>query len=233
MLMKTFFFIPARGGSKRFPKKNMALLAGKPLICHGIDAIRGAFPDAHIVVSTDDDAIASAVQYHDKKVICDDRPKELGSDTASVAQTLQEYLGRTKPAFENAFCLYPTAVMTKSTDIQKAVADFEANPQFASLMAASEYNLHPWQALYQSEGSYKPYFPDLFKKKSQEFPHFVASNGSFYLVRTAGFHASADFYKAPLQVFTIDPLQVVDINYPQDLERAEALLQLTQQKGGR
>ena len=80
--MRTLFLIPARGGSKGIPHKNIKELAGKPLICYSIEAARGVTGDENICVSTDDEAIIECVEKTGLKVPFV-RPAELASDTAS------------------------------------------------------------------------------------------------------------------------------------------------------
>ena len=78
--------IPARGGSKRVPKKNMHLLNGVPLIAHSILFALKSFDKTNIWVNTDDDEIALVAKNYNVNVTI--RPKELGSDTASTADVL-------------------------------------------------------------------------------------------------------------------------------------------------
>jgi pseudaminic acid cytidylyltransferase len=230
------YFIPARGGSKRFPRKNIAPLEGKPLIAHVIDSLRAADPAGRIVVSTEDEGIRAAVENHGAKagisgLQVDLRPSELGGDTASVGQVLKDYLERARPAEESCFCAYATAALLSSETIRAAVARFRSDPKIRSLMGASEYNLHPWQALYRaSDGYFVPYFPELYRKKAQEFPRFYASNGSFYLVRTREFTQIPDFYAAPLELFPVSEEEAVDVDYPDDLLKLERILRWKREK---
>ena len=72
-----------------------------------------------------------------------------------------------------------------------------------------------------------PYFVDLFQKRSQEFPHFYASNGSFYLVRTREFLEHPELYASPLELTVVNE-EWVDINFPEDLKKLERILQQRQ-----
>src|SRR4051794_23056646 len=84
--------IPARGGSKRIPRKNLRLLAGRPLLVHAIDVARAAGLFEQIVVSSDDaEILALAAQCG---AVADPRPAELGADRARVLDVATEFLAR-------------------------------------------------------------------------------------------------------------------------------------------
>ena len=80
--MRVLVIIPARGGSKGVPQKNIKLLGGKPLIAHAIDCALGSKKATKVVVSTDDDAIASAANQYPIEVV--KRPSELAEDDSNV-----------------------------------------------------------------------------------------------------------------------------------------------------
>jgi CMP-N,N'-diacetyllegionaminic acid synthase len=89
-ILKTVVVIPARGGSKRFPGKNLALLGGKPLLAWPIEAAKKAKHVGRVIVSTDDDAIADTARRYGAEVIM--RPAELATDTSPAAVAVQHVL---------------------------------------------------------------------------------------------------------------------------------------------
>lgn len=226
MAERMLYFIPARGGSKRFPLKNIAMFRGKPMIVNVIENIRQAHPGAEIVVSTDQIEIEKVAKG--AGVTVDHRPAELGQDRVSIIEVLKDYLKRHPTAPEMIAVVYPTAVLVTPQRFIAAEEKFSQQVHLASLMGATEFNLHPWQALSQdSSGNYVPYFPDLYLKQSQEFPEMVASCGCFYYVRKSKFLANPSFYGQPLSVLKLPRHEAVDINYPQDLEYAEIVAQVS------
>ena len=123
----TLFIIPARGGSKGLPRKNVLELNGKPLICYTIDAARGITDDGNICVSTDDEEIIEIVENYGLKVHFK-RPEELSSDTASswdvVAHALNFY--EKKGAIYKRICLLqPTSPLRNSNHISEAIQKWE------------------------------------------------------------------------------------------------------------
>src|SRR5581483_8687708 len=90
---RTLILIPARGGSKRLPRKNVRPLGGKPLILHAVDVALAAAPGATVMVSTDDPEI-KAVATTRQRVVIDDRADVLAGDTVKVVDVVRELLER-------------------------------------------------------------------------------------------------------------------------------------------
>src|SRR5690606_36174846 len=122
---KILVVIPARGGSKRLPRKNVLPLAGKPLICWTIEAAIDAKLNARILVSSDDDEILTiATQYQVDGVIAYKRPEKLASDTASTIDVVKDAcLFMLANGFqpETIILLQPTSPLRNSDDIQGAI----------------------------------------------------------------------------------------------------------------
>ena len=114
--------IPARGGSKRLPRKNVLPLAGKPLICWTIEAAMEAKLNARIMVTSDDDEIlAIARQYESQGVIAYKRPDELATDTASTADVLIDAVIAEQAADydpKTLVLLQPTSPLRNAEDIR-------------------------------------------------------------------------------------------------------------------
>ena len=122
--MRTLFLIPARGGSKGIPHKNIKELAGKPLICYSIEAARGVTGDENICVSTDDEAIIECVEKTGLKVPFV-RPAELASDTASSNDVICHAINFYKEKsieYDNVVLLQPTSPLRTSEQIKEAMA---------------------------------------------------------------------------------------------------------------
>ena len=121
--------IPARGGSKRLPRKNVLPLAGKPLICWSIEAALQTGLKARILVTSEDEEILTiAGRYADQAVVAHRRPDALATDTATTADTLIEAVeseqkeGRAPDAL---ILLQPTSPLRTASDILAAVSTFQ------------------------------------------------------------------------------------------------------------
>ncbi len=126
---KILAIIPARGGSKRFPRKNVRLLAGQPLIAH---TIRHALESAHInkvVVSTDDQEIAEVSKIAGVQII--ERPKELAGDESPTHQAVEHVLGHLAETEQYVpdvvVLLQPTSPLRIAQDIDQAMGLFLKN----------------------------------------------------------------------------------------------------------
>lgn len=215
-------FIPARGGSKRFKRKNMAKLRDRPLLSYPVEAAKASKVFDRIVLSSEDPEILAFGR--DLGIEVDNRPKEFAGDSVTVARTLQDFLRRDSGNEAIVCCLYPTAVLVDPNDLSAAYASFR-DSSANSMLAVARFNVHPWEALYATgDGSLKPYFEKLFYKTSHDFPELVADTGTFSFVRRAMFLAHPDFSRPPLHPFQISELAFLDINFPEDLKNAEILL---------
>ena len=219
--------LPARGGSKRLPRKNIVEIAGQPALAHVVAAARASGLFERVAVSTDDQEIADVARAAGGDVI--DRPAELGTDAATVVDVCVHALRRDADnhGVASAFCcLYPTAVFLKSADLVAAYALLDTPPRADVVMGVSEYPIHPYKALREEHGYLAPQFPRENAMKSQFYPTFVASNGTLYWANTQSFLANPTFYPPRLKGHVLPPRRAVDIDTPEDLAWARQLAQL-------
>src|SRR3989344_1132419 len=119
---KILAIIPARGGSKGIPGKNIKLLAGKPLIAHSIEAARNSRFINRVIVSTDDEHIANAARKYGAEIIM--RPKELAEDKTPMDPVLQhavEFLEKENYIPEAVMLLQPTSPLRTTEHINEAI----------------------------------------------------------------------------------------------------------------
>ena len=138
--------IPARGGSKRIPRKNLRKMGGRPAIEWVIQAAQRSELFSRIVVSTDDEEIASVAESAGAEVPFT-RPPELGNDNASIRSVVQHALriidSRTFDA-EAVCCLYPTAVLLDPKDLIRSLERWRAHREYSAMLAVTAYS-HPVQ----------------------------------------------------------------------------------------
>lgn len=149
---KTLFLIPARGGSKGIPGKNIRPFNGKPLICHAIDCARGFAEDADICVSTDSEDIRKVAEDYGLEVPFI-RPAELASDTAGshevMLHALDFYRQRGKD-YERLVLLQPTSPLRIREDVEKVIAAW--NPGIDMAVAVKKAATNPYTNAYEADG---------------------------------------------------------------------------------
>jgi N-acylneuraminate cytidylyltransferase len=177
--MKYKIIIPARGGSKRFPKKNIALLDGIPLIYHSILFAQNLdfIKTDDIIVNTDCIEIATLVKKINCKVY--NRPKKLGSDTSSTAEVLKEQvinMLREGENFDAIILLQPTNPFRTKSLVLNAINLFEMN-RCKSLVSYSILNRKFGEI---NCNTFRPYNYD-FGQRMQDIKKFYFENGSIYI----------------------------------------------------
>lgn len=223
----TVAVIPARGGSKRLPRKNVLDLGGRPVIHYPITTALASRLFRRVIVSTEDHEIAAIAQAEGAEVLA--RPFEHATDTATVVDvclhTLQVLAAEgLKPS---AFCcIYATAAFLDPIDLTASLALLNEHPQADVVMGVSGYPIHPFKALRSVDGYLVPEFPDQVAAKSQNYPHLVASNGTFYWGRSGSFVANRTFYPRRLKGYALPSDRAVDLDTPEDLEWARRLQRL-------
>jgi N-acylneuraminate cytidylyltransferase/CMP-N,N'-diacetyllegionaminic acid synthase len=184
---KVLVVIPARGGSKRLPRKNVLLLAGKPLICWTIEAALDAELDARIIVTSDDEEILSIAQkYGSKGVIAHKRPDELATDGASTTDALIDAVNAERKAGydpKTIVLLQPTSPLRNTDDIRAALQIYRERGCEDTVVSVCKVD-HPsaWIGTI-GEGSRFEGF-DLSGKRSQECQKEYRLNGAVYVAST-------------------------------------------------
>jgi CMP-N-acetylneuraminic acid synthetase len=213
--------VPARGGSKRLPRKNVIDFFGKPILAHTIAAAQTAGVFDRVLVSTEDTEIAGLARKHGAEV--DMRPPRLGQDEATVTDVCLELLDRHAAQGENydtLTVLYATAPLRSAEDIRATHALLEPGRcDFA--MAVTEFRQPVHQALKRdTDENLKPVFPDIVSYRADSVSRFFAGNGSTYSVNLPAFRRVRGFYGQPLRGHVMPPERSVDIDTAADLELA-------------
>lgn len=209
----TLCLIPARGGSKRLPKKNIKLLKGKPMIWYTIEAAIKADIFDDIYVSTEDSEVAQIAKEYGAKVI--NRPPELSTDLASVVDVslhALDFLKSKGKEYEILCVLLPTSPLRTHEDIINAYNIFIEQDISSFLMAVTSYLYDPFIALKEVNGYLEPVFPEYIGKKRQELPEVFVDNGSIYMVRVEEFKKRKTFYGRRLLKYYMPLERSIDID---------------------
>jgi CMP-N-acetylneuraminic acid synthetase len=219
--MDAVALIPARGGSKRLPRKNIIDFLGRPIIAYTIEAARASGCFERIVVSTEDDEIAAIARRFD--AVVDRRPPALSTDEAVVVDVCIDFLERERQAgrcWQAMGCLYATSPLRNADDI-RATMSLLAPGICDFAMAVTAYDLQPHIALkLASDGGLTPMWPDLLRYRASELPPLRVGNGSTYAVDVAQFCRLRTFYGPGLRGHDMPRDRSIDIDTPYDFELA-------------
>lgn len=180
--MKNICIIPARGGSKRIPRKNIKEFLGKPIIAYSIEAALKSGLFDEVMVSTDDEEIAAIAKQYGAKVPFL-RSAETANDYATTADVLLEVLAKYRELgqeFENLCCLYATAPLISSNDLAEAL-QLMNNSKFDCVYPVVQFSYPIWRCLDVAEdGSMKRHWPEYENSRSQDLPKEYHDTGTFY-----------------------------------------------------
>ena len=210
--------IPARGGSKGIPAKNLQAVGGLSLVARSVQAALASRGVERVVVSTDDDAIATEAQAHGADVVR--RPADLSGDTASSESALLhalETLDEQGPLPARLVFLQCTSPFTSGAQIDQVLAALE-DPVINSAFAVA-----PWHGfLWRLDGRGINHDPQQPRQRRQDLEPAFLETGAIYAMATAAFRASGSRFCAPWQPVVIDD-SGPEIDSPADLELCRSL----------
>lgn len=205
--------IPARGGSKRLPRKNILRISGRPLFYYPATAAIKSGIFEGVYISTEDAEISKLAELEEFKVI--PRKADLASDTATVADVCLDFL-KSLPIPPDYFaCIYPTAVFLTAEHIINASKLLENND---FVMGVSKFPIHPWKAI---DINSNPLFPEKIHKQLNDAPVYYGSNGTVYMAKTEVFFETRTFLSKPALIETPS----VDIDTMEDFLNAKRILE--------
>jgi pseudaminic acid cytidylyltransferase len=222
--------IPARGGSKRIPRKNIKLFGGLPMIAWSIRAANASHCFDHIIVSTDDDEIAQVAKAYGAEVPFI-RPTELSDDhtgtIAVVAHAIAWKNSQGSPATD-VCCLYATAPFVEPSDIaqgyevlQSSGADYAFSVTSYGFPIQRAIRITPDQRVQMFQ-------PEHFNTRSQDLEEAWHDAGQFYWGHAHAWLTHQPLFTEAAAPVLIPRYRVQDIDTPEDWERAEWLLRSMQ-----
>jgi N-acylneuraminate cytidylyltransferase len=217
--------IPARGGSKRIPKKNIKGFCGKPMIAWPIVAARESGLFDHVIVSTDDADIA-AVAVHWGAEAPFQRPSALADDytgtTDVIAHAVRWASDQSWP-LDAVCCIYATAPFVQPRDLDRGLRALESG-QWAYAFAATSFSAPVYRAFGQhSDGGVQMLFPEHFLTRSQDLPLVLHDAGQFYWGRPSAWIEGKRIFDRHSLPVIIPRWRVQDIDDEDDWKRAELL----------
>jgi N-acylneuraminate cytidylyltransferase len=214
--------IPARGGSKRIPRKNLALFDGVPMIVRSIRTALDSGLFDQVVVSTDDAEIADVARAHGAQVPFM-RPAALADDFTGTAAVIVHALQQL-PGFDYACCVYATAPLLQERYLRQGIELLEQRPDKSFTFSVCGFGFPVQRALtLDAQGALTALYPEFRNTRSQDLSEAFQDAGQFYWGRSDAWLRGEVLYSpASLPVFLPRHL-VQDIDTLEDWKRAEYL----------
>ena len=229
----TIAIIPARGGSKRIPGKNVVDFHGHPLLAWTIEAALACERFARVIVSTDAEDIAEiAVRYGAEVPFL--RSSLADDHTASSLVTLQcleQAEAQFGLEFQTVAQLLPTCPLRTEVHIADAVDHFVGQGIAFQISVVDYGGANPWWAHTREEsGIGHPAFPDKLAARSQDLPRVYCPTGAIWLADSVALKKARNFYGPGYALWSIDRLAGIDIDDGDDLALARGAFQQFEQK---
>jgi N-acylneuraminate cytidylyltransferase len=224
--------IPARGGSKRIPHKNIFELFGKPMIAHTIEAALQTGIFENVIVSTDCDAIAEVARKFGAKVpfmrtkYADDHSSV--SDVIIHAVTQAEEYYKTK--YNVVTSLMPNCPLRNADDIKSAIQNFDNNKYLSQISCFKFGFMNPWWAFKKNQDDSAEWIFENTKKRSQDLPELFCPTGAIWIAQTEHLKKHKSFYSPEVKFFEMNWKNAVDIDNYEDVEIAATIYNFLSQK---
>lgn len=220
--MNSVAIIPARGGSKRIPRKNLLAFDGVPMIVRSIRTALDSGLFEQVVVSTDDADIAELALAHGAQVPFL-RPAELADDFTGTAAVIVHALQQL-PAFDYACCVYATAPLLQARFLREGFELLQQHPDKAFAFSVCSFGFPVQRALtLDGQGALTALYPEFRNTRSQDLPEAFQDAGQFYWGRREAW-LRGDVLYSPASLPVLLPRHLVqDIDTLEDWKRAEYL----------
>lgn len=219
--MKILGLIPARGGSKGIPRKNIKPIAGKPLIAWTIEAALKSSQLSTVVVSTEDSEIGEVARLYGALTPFV-RPSKLAQDDTPGIDPVLHALSA-MPEFDAVVLLQPTSPLRTSADIDDFVS-FALNKNASCVMSVTEADKHPYWMYSLEEGVLRPVVAVREYTRRQDLPPVYAANGALYFARSGWLKQNRTFISPETMGFVMPRERSLDIDTIVDWKLAEMLL---------
>ena len=221
--MNKIIIIPARGGSKRVPRKNIREFKGKPIIERTINSIKELDCFNKIIVSTDDKEIAEIASSSGAEIPFI-RPRHLSGDfinTRDVIVHALKWYSSKQIEFDIVCCLYPTAVLINSNDILKGISLLNELKKNTYVFSAVSYAYPIQRAFYlDKNGDSKMFFVENYKERSQDLMNAYHDAGQFYLATSQTWLNKKNIFEGAKPLI-IPRWRGIDIDNEEDWKMAE------------
>lgn len=220
--------IPARGGSKRIPRKNIKVFHGKPMIAYSIAVAKQSGLFDKIIVSTDDNEIAEIAKQHGAEVPFR-RPQSLADDFTGTVPVIAHAIEAVEALgwqVSEACCIYPTAPFLQADDLSKGL-DLLTQHQGDYSFSATSFSFPIQRAIKLTQDQQvSMFYPEFEQTRSQDLQEGYHDAGQFYWGTATAFLAQKPIFSANSYAVLLPRVRVQDIDTTEDWERAERLYQV-------
>lgn len=236
--MSSIAIIPARGGSKRIPRKNIKDFLGKPIIAYAIATALESRCFSEVIVSTDDEAIADIAKQYGASVPFM-RPLALSDDTTPTAPVINHAIEALGLDSNDLVCaIYPTAALLQTSTLQRAFEALEKNPQYHFCFSAAAFAYNPLRGFYIGALSTDSTLEssadcsvdssacvgtdiamlcsDNYHVRSQDLKPLYHDAGQFYLAKACAWGQNLPIFSPTSCAIVLESSQVQDIDTTQD-----------------
>ena len=219
--MSNICIIPARGGSKRIPRKNIKYFLGKPIIAYSIEAAINSNLFEEVIVSTDDDEIAKIAKQYGAAVPFF-RSNENSDDYATLADVVVETLNKTEKKYNYVCTLLATAPFIFKKDIIEGFEILSVNKNIDTVFSVVENSKEVLRSFNINNDSELNFISTEFiKKRTQDLPKTYKDAGMFYISKTKNVLLNKKLTSGRVELFEIDENLSQDIDTLYDWKLAE------------
>ncbi len=225
--MKNLAIIPARGGSKRIPRKNIKEFLGKPIIAYSIKAALDSKLFDEVMVSTDDAEIA-AIARQTGAIVPFMRSEKNSADLSSTVDVLEEVLleySKLGRNFDFFCCIYPAAPLVSAQRLKQAY-EVLLSSDVDSVFPIMRFGYPIWRGLKMENGYTSMIWPENYDKRSQDLPAAYHDVGQFYFMRSASLLVKKKIFTDKTIGIEIPESEAQDIDNEEDWKMAELKFRL-------
>ncbi len=216
MTKKILAIIPARGGSKGLPRKNIIDLAGKPLIAWTIESSLKSKYITKTVVSSDDDEILSISKKYGADTLI--RPKEFGMDTSSSEDVILHTLESLEDNYDYIVLLQPTSPLRDNTDIDTAFKSFFSSDATGLISVRKDDN-KILKAFIEKNGYIEGISNNKYPfMRRQDLPTVYMCNGAIYIIEVNSFTKNRSLFTDKTIRYEMDKIKSIDIDTQEDVD---------------
>ena len=223
--MDVLAIIPARGGSKGVPRKNLKLLGGKPLIAHSIDnALRSVYI-TDLITTSDDEEILQVAKSYGSQII--KRPPELAEDATKMPPVINHVLETMKEnlkEYDVIILLQPTCPFRLTSDIDSALNMIKGGKAESVISVCEVGDNHPARMYQMGNGSLEAFMPEWETENRQNLPKLYHRNGVIYALKRRLFEEEQTFFIKNSHPLVMPSQRSVNIDEPFDFTMAELLV---------